>query len=243
MFYRVDYLLAVMLVGLLLGLSMSRATAHVLSSRLASQYYVVTAIVTVSRAVLFAASILSQRHFLSLAGGVIGDVSALLFGALFGLAAVRKDKRVFITDKINISALCLSVAFTMSMASLGKALTLTSMEALFTQSGYASNFLRFIIMAEAFGALGLLLPWAMRPALIGLGIDMFGAITTHIHNNDPINDSTGAIGMLIRMIMIGVLLVLCQRTADSPRSVRRAIYTVLATMVVCLIVTIVAARQ
>jgi hypothetical protein len=60
-------------------------------------------------------------------------------------------------------------------------------------------------MAEIFGAIGLLLPWSLVPALIGLTVDMFGAVLTHIHNGDALNGSTGAIGLLIRLIAVGVL--------------------------------------
>jgi hypothetical protein len=38
---------------------------------------------------------------------------------------------------------------------------------------------------------------------------------THIHNGDPLNDSTGAIGMLIRLIAVGVLLTIRQRSAAT----------------------------
>ncbi len=48
----------------------------------------------------------------------------------------------------------------------------------FTQSGYSVTFLRFIVIAEIFGGIGLLLPWAFIPALAGLTIDMFGAVLT-----------------------------------------------------------------
>ena len=79
------------------------------------------------------------------------------------------------------------------------------MREFFAQSGYPDAFLRFIITVEVFGALAMLIPNAVPAALAGLGIDMFGAVLTHIHNGDPLNDSTGAIAMLLRLGIFAVL--------------------------------------
>jgi hypothetical protein len=46
---------------------------------------------------------------------------------------------------------------------------------------------------------------------------------THIHNGDPLNDSTGAIGMLIRLIAVGVLLTIRQRSAATLPTVRSSL--------------------
>jgi hypothetical protein len=79
------------------------------------------------------------------------------------------------------------------------------------------------MIAEIFGALGLLLPWAVLPSLHGLSVDMFGAVLTHIHNGDPLNDSTGAIGMLIRLAIVGALWALSRRTRALPHGIRNSI--------------------
>ena len=67
------------------------------------------------------------------------------------------------------------------------------MTTFFHQSGYSVGFLKCVITVEAFAALALLIPATVLPAILVLTVDMFGAIYTHMHNGDPLNDSTGAI--------------------------------------------------
>jgi hypothetical protein len=70
--------------------------------------------------------------------------------------------------------------------------------------------------------------------LVGLAVDMFGAVLTHIHNGDPLNDSTGAISLLVRLLALGILWSLCSR-ADAPRrTARSAILGVAAIAIACL---------
>lgn len=128
------------------------------------------------------------------------------------------------------------LAFTFVLAALGKAFSTAPMTEFFTQSGYSTGFLRFIVIAEGFGALGLLLPWAVVPALLGLTVDMFGAVLTHIHNGDPLNDSTGAISLLIRMIGFGILWTLRPRENQAPPAVRSSVLRVMGATVLCLVV-------
>jgi hypothetical protein len=79
---------------------------------------------------------------------------------------------------------------------------MTFMMEFFTQSGYSVTFLNFILIGEVMGAVAFLLPWSFLPAF---SIDMFGAIATHVHNHDPINDSAGAIILLVRLAVVAVL--------------------------------------
>jgi len=67
---------------------------------------------------------------------------------------------------------------------------------------------------------------------------MFGAVATHVHNGDPLNDSTGAIGMLIRLVAIGILWSLRPHAGRQASSVRRSLLGVGATVVVCLVIAI-----
>jgi uncharacterized membrane protein YphA (DoxX/SURF4 family) len=129
----------------------------------------------------------------------------------------------------------MALAFTFVLAGIGKAFSMSSMTDFFTQSGYSVPFLKFIVIAEIFGGIGLLLPWGILPTLVGLTIDMFGAVLMHIHNGDPLNDSTGAIGMLIRLIALGILWSLREQSSLSPR---RAILYVSATTIVSLLVAV-----
>jgi hypothetical protein len=105
----------------------------------------------------------------------------------------------------------------------------------FVQSGYTLGFLKFIILAEAFGAIGLLLPWGVIPAMIGLSVDMFGAFLTHAHNGDPVNDSTGTIGSLIRLVALAVLWTLRSQEGPSRRTVRVSVLAVAAATLVCVL--------
>jgi uncharacterized membrane protein YphA (DoxX/SURF4 family) len=165
--------------------------------------------------------------------GVIGDLSGLLYGALFGVAVRRDDRRALLLDRAVLSALAISIAVTFASAGLGKAFSMTPMHEFFAQSGYPDTFLRFIIIAEVLGALAMLIPCAVPAALAGLGIDMFGAVLTHIHNGDPLNDSTGAIAMLLRL---GVFSVLWERKrSDTAASLRGPLLRVGAAALLCLL--------
>jgi uncharacterized membrane protein YphA (DoxX/SURF4 family) len=239
MFYRVDYVLAVMFVGFIVGALFSGPTANVPPSRLARGYYVVVACLLVLRTGAFVGTMLaSNAGFWSTASGLIGDLLGFLFGALFGLASRRNDSRQIMTSSRVFGALCITLAFTFALAGIGKAFSVAPMTEFFVQSGYSVAFLKFIVIAEIFGAIGLLLPWAILPALIGLTVDMFGAVLTHIHNGDPLNDSTGAIGMLIRLMVVGVLLALRQQNRGMLPTVRSSVLRATAVTITCLLIAI-----
>jgi len=236
MFYRVDYTLAVLVAGLVLGALLGGRTARMGREALARWYYVIIAVLLVLRTALFAWSMVGHPGSAGkMAGGIAGDLGGLLFGALFGMALRRDDSRLLLTDSAILGALSISLAFTFTLAALGKAFTPAPMTDFFTQSGYPAGFLTFIVIAEAFGAIGLLLPWAVVPALLGLAVDMFGAIFTHIHNGDPLNDSTGAISLLIRMIAFGILWTLRPRQNQTATAVRSSVLRVAGAAVLCLL--------
>jgi len=236
MYYRVDYQLAILLGGFIAGILCSRRVQKVPASQLARMYYAVIAILLVLRTVAFAGSMLTVRqNFWTTGGGILSDLSFILYGGLFGLATRRRDSRELLTDSEILSALCMTLAFTFAIAGIAKAFSMTPMTEFFSQSGYSVVFLKFIVFAEVFGAIGLLLPWAVVTALIGLTIDMFGAVVTHVHNGDPLNDSTGAICMLIRLAVLGVLWMLRPWLGDSEATVRSSMLTVGVVGVVCLL--------
>lgn len=237
MFYRVDYLLAVQAGGLLAGFLLGGRTAELRSARLARTYYATVAALMVLRACAFTAGLLATNYQpWGYVSGAIGDVSAFIFGMLFGLAARRDDSRSLLTDDVVLEAMRIVLAFTFIFAALGKALTMSGMGEFFAQSGYSLAFLKFIILAEALGALGLLLPWAILPAMLGLSVDMFGAVLTHIHNGDPLNDSTGAIGLLIRLMALGILWALRPQGGRSRRTVRESVMAVAAATLACVLI-------
>lgn len=237
MFYRVDYILAVLFAGFLVGVLLRKAAANLTASRLARGYYVTVVALLVLRTGTFTATMLVSHPTLwSTASGFLGDVLGFLFGVLFGLAFRRVDARELLTSKAILNAFCVTLAFTFALAGLGKAFSIAPMTEFFTQSGYSVGFLKLIVIAEVFGAIGLLLPWALLPALIGLTVDMFGAVLTHIHNGDPLNDSTGAIGMLIRLGAIGILLAMRTRDGEARIPVRSAVLRTAAPAVTCLLI-------
>ena len=160
------------------------------------------------------------------------------FGAAFGLATRRHAPRSWLSERPILEAFCLALAFTFALAGVGKGFSMLAMTDFFTQSGYSVAFLKFIVIAEIFGAMGLLLPWARIPAWFGLTIDMFGAVTTHIHNGDPLNDSTGAIGMLIRLILAAILFELQRGQPQRPERAFRAVFRAALGTVLCLFIAI-----
>jgi hypothetical protein len=237
MLYRVDYLLALLFLGFLAGLLARRSTNKIESSRLARAYYAAVVVLVVVRIAVYICSLFaSNTSMLNTVGGAVGDVSGVLFGFLFGVAARRQNQRELLIDEHVLDALCMGLAFGFALAGVAKALAIAPLIEFFRQSGYSETFLKFIIAAEIFGALGLLLPWARIPALIGLTVDMFGAVLTHVHNGDPLNDSTGAIGLLIRLITLGVLWAWSRKESDSGGRARSSIVAVAAASVVCLLV-------
>ena len=221
MIYRVDYVVAVMLVGLIAGALLSRPTSRVDSARLARGYYIAIAVVLAIRAVVFVLGIVRANEAIwNALGNGIGDAGNFLFGAIFGIAALHPDRRKTLCDPAVYAALCLAAGFGFVMSGYVKAFYMQGMTQFFTQSGYSVSFLKFIMTAEVLGGVGLLIPWTVLPAMAGLSVDMFGAIYTHVHNGDPLNDSTGAIAVLIRFAGIVALWAWRPRPNDRPGSVR-----------------------
>jgi MFS family permease len=237
MFYRVDYTVGLILAGFITGLLFSQRTRNTASSRLAGAYYIAVALLLI---VGFAANafvlLIGPHKAWTLIGGITGSIGGFLFGGIFGLAARRQSPRDLLAHPSVLAAICMAAAFTFAFAGIGKAFSMPYMTEFFTQSGYPVTFLKFIIIAEVLGGVGLLVPWAFLASLIGLTIDMFGAVATHIHNGDPLNDSTGAINMLIRLAAIAVLWALQSRPDKQPRTTRNGLVVVAVAAIVCLLV-------
>jgi uncharacterized membrane protein YphA (DoxX/SURF4 family) len=231
MLYRVDYVFAVLGAGFLIGVFSGRWTLRFAASRIALIYF--NTVIA-----LLALSSISLTFRLTLGHGpawtgVINDLSGIVYGALFGIAVRRADRRELLLDRAVLSALAISIAITFASAGLGKAFAMAPMHEFFAQSGYPDAFLRFIIIIEVFGALAMLIPYAVPAALAGLGIDMFGAVLTHIHNGDPLDDSTGAIAMLLRL---GVFAVLWERSRTAKTtSLRWPLLRLAAAALICLL--------
>jgi uncharacterized membrane protein YphA (DoxX/SURF4 family) len=240
MFYRVDYILALMAAGFLLGALFSKKAENVSPHTLARAYYAAVASLMALRIAAYAwTTITTHAAFVGTVGSVIGDLSIVTFGAAFGLALRRHDARSFLTDRSLLDAFLLALAFGFVLAGVAKTFAIAPMTEFFTQSAYSVPFLKFIIIAEIFGGLALLLPWARIPAWTGLTIDMFGAVITHVHNGDPLNDSSGAIGMLIRLVAVAILFGLRPRERDVAQPpLSRALFVAIGAAVVCLCIAL-----
>ncbi|MGE5323106.1 MAG: DoxX family protein [Actinomycetota bacterium] len=238
MFYRVDYMLAVLCAGFIAGWLFGKRTARLKPDHLGFGYYVATAVLLLVRAAAFTGyMVLPEQRIWNGASGITADLTGFLFGALFGLALRRNEARDFLVDRSVLDALRMTIAFTFILAGIGKAFSMGPMTEFFTQSGYSIAFLKFIVIAEILGSIGLLLPWAVVPALIGLSIDMLGAVITHVHNGDPLNDSTGAIGLLIRLAALAVLWMLRPKhNQQRAATLRGSVLRVCALFGVCLLI-------
>lgn len=225
-----------MLFGLLFGFLCSRRFSGVSTSILARAYFAVVLALLGLRLIFFLAGILRpQSNAWQLAGGAVSDFVTLWFGALFGIAWRRPDGRTLLNEPAVFSALCIGTAFSFALAGLGKTFSMEWMINFFHQSGYSTAFLKCIIATEVFAALAMLLPATVLPAVFVLTVDMFGAIYTHIHNGDPLNDSAGAIVALIHLAVIAILWNMRPGAAK-----RRLPYAVIATgAVACCLIAII----
>lgn len=214
MFYRVDYVVACVFFGIAMGAGLGNRTRAFGAERTANAFYrAVACFVTLTLIATAGSNIGHSTWYWTWISGVAGGLNNVCLGIAFGIAA-RQHSLIVLQQRGVLNALRMQVAFTFAAAAAGKAFSLAAMTDFFAQSGYSANFLKFIMLAEALGAVALLVHWAFLPALIGLTVDMCGAITTHVHNGDPLNDSTGAINMLLRLAVIGFILVI----APTPKN-------------------------
>lgn len=216
MIYRIDYIMAVFVAGATAGAIVRRRFLSVAPDRIARVFYSLMCLRVVIGAVLFVLGIvLDNQPLFGRMGSGIADAASFVSAGLFGLALVRTPRLQILQQPLVYEGLCLSAAYAFLTAGFIKAFYLSGMLDFFTQSGYSPAFLKLIISLEVLGGAGLLIPWATLPMAFALSVDMFGAIWTHIHNGDPINDSTGAVGMLIRLGMIAAVWSLQPSTEDD----------------------------
>jgi uncharacterized membrane protein YphA (DoxX/SURF4 family) len=223
LFYRVDYLLALIFTGFLIGALCSRRASLISSERLARAYYIAVVTLLSAAAVMLIGRIVMTNHpIFALVAKVISDLGSLLFGALFGVSLRRSDRLDIFRQPFVLQALCLASGYGLAVNGFVSSVYFKQMSDFFTQSGYSVAFLKFIMTIEVLGGIALLVPWAVPLAAAGLSIDMFGSLVTHFHNGDPLNDSTGAISQLIRLTTIATLWALQSQSSTSPvRSLRK----------------------
>ena len=219
MYYRVDYLLALLAAGALVAALLSPRAARIASQRLAHGYLIATAVLVGLRAVVFMAVYAAGMAWLpAWLFAITGDLSIVLLGALYGVAAVERVRGGFAAvlgaPEVRI-ALCLSLGIGFAMAGIGKAYSLDFMLDFFGQSHYTKSFLFVIMATEVIGGAAILLPWRAATLAAGaaLTVVMFGAIYTHAHNHEPFDYSQGAVGMLLRLAPLAVICVGWRRAA------------------------------
>jgi hypothetical protein len=210
MFFRVDYVLAVIAIGAIAGFVAIRR-AHVVEPRRFARGYLIA--VAALSAVQISLDLVRYGGLAAIPAeltGALRDLGPLSLGVFYGvaLAAPRSEGAAEVVDAPDTRfALCLATAVGFARTGVGKVVHLDGMLGFFAESGYSRSFLMVVIAGEVFAPLALVSPWRrlVMVATIALGIDMFGAIYTHVHNGDPLDDSTGAIAMLLRLGPIAVL--------------------------------------
>lgn len=194
MFAEFPYLIPVLLGGMLLRMIFAPLTRSRPNSAVARAFYGLTALLLSMSFSINVLIILGHTtHALFTIARASGTLLSASFAAIFGIAIRRTNSWNLLGQPMVFDAIRMSVALTFAIAGIGKAFNMPFMTQFFTQSGYSITFLHFIMLAEVLAAVGLLLPWAFLPALCGFAIDMFGAMVTHAHNGDPLDDSVGAI--------------------------------------------------
>jgi len=82
---------------------------------------------------------------------------------------------------------------------------MTPMHEFFAQSGYPMLFAALHYCLRSAWCAGHADSCSVPAALAWRASICFGAVLTHIHNGDPLNDSTVAISMLLRLGVFSVL--------------------------------------
>lgn len=143
--------------------------------------------------------------------GIVAHVllAYLLGRMLFTLKTIPADARA-LRPTLNTALWAVGISYgsTFLIATVGKSTNMTGMISFFTQSGYGTWFLYFIMAAETAGAIGVLAHYWLRtgiPATIGLMLVMLGAVYTHWHNGDPFSNSYAAVSLLISGSMLLML--------------------------------------
>lgn len=239
MLQGVHYLVSLLLAGFLGGTILAPVVGPRSSLEIARAFYWVTAFLLV---VSFTAAVCimlgcSPKTFPIIAK-IAGASLTMCFAGIFGIAVRWKGSPRILSQPEVLDAIRMTVALTFAIAGIGKAFNVPFMTQFFTESGYSVTFLHFIMLAEVLGAVGFLLPWAFAPALLGFTIDMFGAIATHVHNHDPLDDSAGAIAMLIRLAAISALLVAAPRGRFARYGARTRVLLFSSAAIVCMAMAI-----
>src|SRR6185437_16656259 len=113
MFYRVDYLLAVIFAGFLAGAALSQWSLRFGAKRVARTYFVAIAILVALSSGFFWISVVSVNSAAWYAATrPVSDLINFFLGMLFGVAAFRSDRREVLCDRAIYSILCIAAGTT-----------------------------------------------------------------------------------------------------------------------------------
>ncbi len=208
----IESLLVLMVVGAAAGVALSRRLEAIEPARLAHGYLVGVAALMAVRVAAYVAANVFGAHAVRPAGTGPRDLTNLLLGLLYGLAAVHARRGGFSTffrapDVRLALRLATGVAFV--LAGLLNIFQDGMGHEFFLQAGYTKTFHLFIITAEVLGGVAVLIPWPWLTlaAAAGLTIDMFGAVYTQIRLGDTLEGLAPPIAMLLRLAALVGLLV------------------------------------
>jgi DoxX-like family len=202
-------LIVLLLLGAVVAAAIARRLERIDAARLARAYLIgVTALMGVRIAAWVAARVFGITAVTVLSTGP-HDLTNLLIGALYGVAAVHLWRGGFAAhlraaDVQTSFRVATGVAFV--LAGLGGLLFMhTSGFDYFVAVGYSKEFHLFIIAAEVLGGALLLLPWRWLTLAVaaGLTIDMVGALYTKTRTGEGLDPP--ALVMLLRLLPLALL--------------------------------------
>lgn len=240
MFYRVDYWFGLVVAGALIGWAIGRRSRATDAAAIARGYYIasmVTVGVRVIAIFVFAALGDSKQTW-----NIARDVASLAMGALLGLALARRPRGLLREPQV-LDALCVSTGAIFAIGGLGSMFAIEFMAQFFRESGYPLAFFKVIVAVELVGGLALLVRWAVPLGLAMLTVDMFGAVSTHLHNGDGIDADMDAFAMLLRLATIAPLWLLSRSPTAPPRRIATLTVAGAAACLLCALIGAAVARQ
>jgi uncharacterized membrane protein YphA (DoxX/SURF4 family) len=200
---RIAFLLTLIVAGAAAGAALSRRLERIEPARLARGYLVAVAALMCLRVVAYmVANVFGVKAVRPASTGPY-DLTNLLVGGLYGLAAVHARRGgfgAFLRAPDLLLALRLSAGVAFLLAGLVNVFIMDATGVdYFVEVGYTKTFHLFIMTAEVLGGAALLLPWRWltMATAAGLTIDMFGALYTQARSGDPLD--AAAIAMLLRL--------------------------------------------
>ena len=199
----IEFLLALIVAGAVAAAALSRRLERIEPARLARGYLVAVAALMGLRVVAYVAAHVFGVIAVSPSSTGPYDLTNLLVGGLYGLAAVHARRGGFgafwrAPDLLLALRVTAGVAFI--LAGLANAFFMNAPGVdYFVEVGYTKTFHLFIMTAEVLGGAALLLPWRWLTlvAAAGLTIDMFGALYTQTRSGNPLD--AAAFAMLFRL--------------------------------------------